>query len=231
MSLTWAIVISLVASIVGGIYAGLLVMRKITHDNKRSYANQIWDDFLMLYPVMAFFVCTELFTGYSDTKEFKCTFTKGELTEEDLKGLDKNKFILDTTSQYTQATLRRFRQWLETEAKSELSCRDDDYIIHRIDELFNRHIDIRNFIAKYPTQVSYFDKLYEVMSMVDELKEEVENLHKLKNDAEPIYDQVVTINVIMLDIIEGLAKVCQDIRRYRRAKPWTWRLFVPGIRN
>ena len=48
MNLTLTIIISLLASVIGGIISGLFVMRKFNYDAKRLYARQMYDDFSVM---------------------------------------------------------------------------------------------------------------------------------------------------------------------------------------
>ncbi|GAH68748.1 unnamed protein product, partial [marine sediment metagenome] len=48
MNLTWTIVIGLGASIVGGVISGLLLIRKVVHENKRLHARQMSEDFELM---------------------------------------------------------------------------------------------------------------------------------------------------------------------------------------
>jgi len=215
MNVTWTIVISLVASIIGGIFSGLIITRKIAHDNKRLSANQIYEDYKWMYGA----VFLSLFE---------------DLESLGFKGNNIIPLGADVDGSVTKNLLNNLREWLRTSAIKALSKRKDDELIgrmvHLLDDVLDRDSGIKNFLVKYPTQVSHFYRIYEISSMVDLLRHDVDNLGSVDNPR-PLRQSVIDSYLFILDIIEELANVFVDIEYYRKARPWTWRIFVTKVRN
>lgn len=131
-----------------------------------------------------------------------------------------------------QILVNGLRHCLETNQGQWTSRLDANSIVqftNRIVKDIDAGFDFNNFSAKYPLQVSHFDKLYDVASYIEALKSSADLPPKPSND---LIDATVN-NVVfsMLSIAERLNKVSSDLEYYRKAKPWTWRLFIPIIRN
>lgn len=215
MNVGWTIFLSFAASIIGGILSGLFVMRKISHDNKRLYAHQVFDDFKFMYIDLFYSVLIDLRSlGYEDD----ITIPTGPES---------------TDLQETRSLLTGIRQWLSTNGKEALSKHNKDELIHRIDTLMQDTVcsefGIKGFIAKYPIQTSYFDNLYEAAFLVDSLSNSLNGMGI--DNIKPIVEVTIDSYSTLLDIIEELSKGIVVIEYYRKVKSWTWQLFIPAIRS
>lgn len=210
MNLTWAFIISLLASLVGGVLSGLLVLRKTNYDLKRLYANQIYDDYRYMYGL----IFLEIFIRL---ESFGCQGGRNISLD------DENR------SELIKIALASAKEWLQIDGERLLAKRDVHLLKNDQNELVKTCVDseagIKSFITKYPTQASYFDKLYNIASMADALNLEIDE------DQIPIVKQYINDCQIVLDIVLGLEEVFSEIQHYRKAKSWTWRLFVPLVRN
>ena len=215
MSLTWTIIISLVTSIIGGVISGLLMIRKSTHDNKRLYAKQMREDFDLM--------STLLFTSARDFLEslgYECKGMDAYKPDEHVK---ENLFVVN-----------RVRKELDRDEKRKLYKYDAQKVVLKTNELVAEIIHEATgfipFFGKYHLQASHFDGLYKADSAVDSMIYFADEMPK-RSDIEHIRSCVYNIAVYLLDTVSEILKVGSEIAYYSNAKAWTWRLFVPVIRN
>ena len=216
MNVLWTILIGLGASIVGGIISGIFVMRKITHDNKRLYANQaFYLDFIGRYRATLRYVLQYLDFLGCETNEIKSLAnmidTDTKLVQNSLDGL--NKWFLANT-----------RSWVPRLNKSSIVQSTNNHI-----NAIEDSIDFDDLSIKYPLQVSQFDRLYTVSSRVEALNGSM-NLPASPSD-DLINATIDNVIYIMLSVVEELNRVCSDLEYYRGARAWDWRLFIPRSRN
>ncbi|MBA7667627.1 hypothetical protein ES703_75723 [subsurface metagenome] len=216
MNIVWALVIGLVASIVGGILSGLFVMRKMTHDNKRLYANQaFYHDFTSRYKVTLHHVLQCL------------DFLGCEINE--IKSLAN---MINMNTKLVQSSLDGLRKWLLANTgqwTSRLDTNSDVVFINRTTKAIYSGFNFDDLSIKYPLQVSQFDKLYHISSSVECLNGSMDLPPSPSNDL--INSKVDGVVYMMLLVVEELNRVYSELEYYRKAKPWTWRLFIPTFRN
>lgn len=216
MNIVWATVIGLVASIVGGILSGLFVMRKMTHDNKRLYANQaFYNDFNARFRGTLHYVLQYLDFLGCKTNEIKSLAN-----------------MIDTNTKLVQSSLDGLHKWLLANTRQWMSRLDANSIIqfsNRIANDIDSSFDFDDLSIKYPLQVSQFDKLYTVSSYVEALNGSMNLPPSPSNDL--INATVDNVICSMLSVVEELNRVYSELEYYRKAKAWTWRLFIPTFRN
>lgn len=215
MSLAWTIVISLGASIVGGLISGLLVMRKITHDTKRLYARQISEGFKFMS--MLLFISA---TSYLESLEY------------DVKEFDS--YQPDMSEKANQVIVNRIRKEYEREYDRRLLRYDTQKLITQVEDLAKAIIDeptgFKSFFNKYPLHASYFEALYQVSSAVDLLTFWRDEIPKQINEQQRRIC-ISSVTAYLLDILEALLRASLEIKYYCNVKSWTWRTFIPLIRN
>lgn len=216
MNIVWAIVIGLVASIVGGILSGLFVVRKMTHDNKRLYANQaFYLDFTGKYRGALRYMLQYLDFLGCETNELKSLANMidmdTKLVQSSLDGL--NKWLLANTLQWT----------------SRLDALSIVEFTRRIVESIDSSFDFDDLSIKYPLQVSQFGKLYTASSDIEVLNGLMSLPPSPSDDL--INGTVYNVIVTMLSVFEELNRVYSELEYYRKAKAWAWRLFIPTFRN
>lgn len=219
MSIAWTIVISLISGIISGIGAGLFVTRKISYDNKRMYARQpFYDDIQGRYSVIREYMLQYLYY-------FKCIAGDIKIQkDEDLEEFDArlNQILLDGLCECLKTNTR---QWTSKFGANEIS-QFTTCLARNIDNAF----EFDDLSIKYPLQVYHFDKLYDVSSSVEGLKSRMNNLPSKPSNA--LIDSIIDGAILtMLSIAQGLNGISSELKYYRHAKPLTWRLFVPVIRN
>jgi len=216
MNIVWAIVIGLVASIVGGILSGLFVVRKMTHDNKRLYANQ------------AFYLD---FTGkYRGALRYMLQYL-------DFLGCETNELkslanMIDMNTKLVQSSLDGLNKWLLTNTRQWTAKLDVLSIVEftrRIVESIDSSFDFDDLSIKYPLQVSQFGKLYTASPDIEVLNGLMGSPPSPSDDL--INATVDNVIVTMLSVFEELNRVYSELEYYRKAKAWTWRLFIPTFRN
>ncbi len=216
MNIVWAIVIGLVASIIGGILSGLFVVRKMTYDNKRLYANQ------------AFYLD---FTGkYRGALRYMLQYL-------DFLGCETNELkslanMIDMNTKLVQSSLDGLNKWLLTNTRQWTSRLDVLSIVEftrRIVESIDSSFDFDDLSIKYPLQVSQFGKLYTASSDIEVLND-LMGLPPSPSD-DLINATVDNVIVTMLSVFEELNRVYSELEYYRKAKALTWRLFIPTFRN
>lgn len=215
MSMALTIVIALVASIIGGILAGLFVTRKISYDNKRMYANQ---------------------TFYGDVKSMYIMTRKFTFQYLQFLGCNSNELGLLTTeapdAKSILSSLSALCRWQKTNESQWTSRVDVGKLVQStksIVKAIDASSDVGNVFAKYPLQVSYFDKLYPALRDLEILRVALDVMDP--NDVDSINGSINLIIYTMLCLVEHLSKVDSDLEYYRKAKSWTWRLFIPSFRN
>lgn len=215
MQYVWAILIGLAASVIGGILSGLFVVRKIGHDNKRLCANQVFYlDFIGRYRAILRTVLQYLNSlGCDDEIKSLANMinTDTKLVKSSLDGL--HKWLLANTCQWTAR--------LDMNSIVQHSNR----YITEIDNVF--HFD--DLSIKYPFQVSQFDRLYTISSYIESLKGSMNLPTSPSNDL--VNATIDNAIYMMLSVVEELNRVYSELEYYRKAKVWTWRLFIPTSRN
>lgn len=215
MNMASIIIISLVVGIVAGICSGLLVVRKISHDDKRSYARQ------------PFYI--DIRSRHSAIREhmLQYLYDLGCIAGEIKAQLDE-----DLDAKLNRILLNGLRKCLVTNYKQWTSRFDANNIVqltNRVVQDIDDTFDFDDLSIKYPLQVSHFDKLYDVSSNIEALKSSMRLPPKPSNDlVDSTINQVI---FTMLSIAQVLNRISSDLEYYRNAKPWTWRLFTPIIRN
>jgi hypothetical protein len=216
MNIVWATVIGLVASIVGGILSGLFVVRKMTHDNRRLYANQeFYYDFNARYRGTLRHILQYL------------DFLGCEIDE--IKSLAN---MIDMNTKLVRSSLVGLHKWLLANTRQWTSRLDANSIVqfsNRIANDIDSSFDFDDLSIKYPLQVSQFDKLYAVSSHVEALNGSMNLPPSPSNDL--INATVDNVIYMMLLVVEELNRVYSELEYYRKAKAWTWRLFIPTSRN
>ena len=216
MNIVWAAVTGLAASIVGGILSGLFVIRKMTHDNKRVYANQaFYYDFIGKYRGTLHYVLQYLDFLGCKTNEIKSLAN-----------------MIDTNTKLVQSSLDGLHKWLLANTRQWTSRLDTNSIVqftNRVVKDIDSSFDFDDLSIKYPLQVSQFDNLYTVSSYVEALNGEMNLPPSPSNDL--INATVDNVIYMMLSIVEELNRVYSELEYYRKAKAWTWRLFIPTFRN
>jgi len=216
MNIVWATVISLVASIIGGILSGLFIMRKMTHDNKRVYANQVfYHDFIGKYRGTLHYVLQYLDFLGCETNEIKSLAN-----------------MIDTNTKLAQSSLDGLHKWLIANTRQWTSRLDANSIVqftNRIVKDIDFRFDSDDLSIKYPLQVSQFDKLYTVSSYVEALNGSMNLPPAPSNDL--INATVDNVIYTMLSVVGELNRVYSELEYYRKAKAWTWRLFIPTFRS
>jgi hypothetical protein len=211
----WTIIISLLASIIGGIISGLFVMRKITHENKRLYARQINEDFDLMSTLLVAFATSYLKSLGYDTKGME-SYTHGTNVKEN------------------QVSVNRIRKEFERDDKKKLYRYNvQDVVIaceEFVKEILHSNTGLKNFFNKYSLQASHFDGLYKASSAVESLLFWQDDMQR-RNDIGYKHICIYDITIYLLDIIDEILKVSSDIAYYCNTKPWTWRLLVPIIRK
>jgi len=210
MNLTWTIIISLVASIIGGAISGLFVMRKVTHDAKRLYARQMRDDFYTM-ATLVFFSARDYLKSLGYEVEGLEAFEPGTKLKENLAMVGR---VRDECQKYPQRKLEAY----ET---GKLVSEADDLVKYALDETPG----LRNFLSRYLLQSTYFDGLCEASSFLGLLKFWYDQIEHSVND-EQKRSCVTNVAVYLLDMLVGLLKAGAEINYYSNAKPWTWRLFL-----
>ena len=205
------IVVSLLASIVGGMISGILVLRKNTHDNKRVYANQMYDDFKLM--------CEIMLIGARDY------ITSLGYNESAIKPL---KYGISPKS--CQPLSKEVKEWLNANLEKEVQNRNSKQFSRTLGYLINglppETTGFESFIKKYPLQIARFDDFYRVQSALNWMKKWHDLLDESLN-AETTHAAVYHSTDCLLEIINALVKVSEAIEYYRNAKSWTWRLFIP----
>jgi len=203
----------LFASIIGGLYSGLLILRKNQHDTKRLYAKQMHNDLRL--------ICVDTLNRYWNY-----------IHAIDNKVVDVHPPVMTELSlESLHDLIVKLRLWSQTDMKDRLSEQNMSDVIDNL-RLFvseSRH-DFVRFFDKYPTQAIYFDKLYWVATMFDVPGQILQ--HVVWNQSfNFLFDRIQTVHYAVFDIIENLGIVYSDIEYYRTLKAWTWRIFVPIIRT
>lgn len=218
MNIIWAIVIGLVASIVGGILSGLFVVRKMTHDNRRSYARQPFyfeirgrcgaiRECMLQYLYHLGCIAGEI--GIEPDEDFKEYYAK------------LNRILLNGLRECLETNRR---QWTSKFGASNIVPLTNQ-LVKNIDNTF----EFDDLSIKYPLQVSHFDKLYDVSSYIEGLNGLMDLPPSPSNDL--INATVDNVIYTMLSVFEELNRVYSELEYYRKAKAWTWRLFIPTFRN
>lgn len=212
MNLTSNIVVGLLASIVGGVISGILIIRKITHDTKRQYARQISSDFSLMSMLLFMSARSYLESlGYSD------------------QGFDAYQPDMDEKAM--QLVVKQIRN--EDHDQRLLKCDIPKLttIAEDITEtVLHDPTGFKCFFSKYPLQASYFDVLYQVSSAIDLIIFWRDEMPKQVNDIQRRIC-VRNVTIYLLDALDGLLKASLEIKYYSKAKAWTWRLFLPTIRS
>ncbi len=218
MNIVWAIVIGLVASIVGGILSGLFVVRKMTHDNKRSYARQ------------PFYF--EIIGRYRTIREYMLQYLyylgciAGEI------GIEPDEDLKDFGARLNRILLNGLRECLKTNTRQwtlRFGVNNILQLTNRVVQDIDATFEFDDLSIKYPLQVSHFDKLYDISSDIEALKGSMNLPSKPSNDL--INATVDNVIYMMLSVVEELNRVYSELEYYRKAKAWTWRLFIPTFRN
>ena len=217
--MVWTLVIGLVASIVGGIIAGLLVVRVITYNNKRFCANQIYEDFEFMYQMFCHHTFNHLKSlGYS---------------RNDISSRPVN--LDDLSPKSDKNLLGELHEWLVRNAQRELSKQDSNKLMESTNYVIKEGIDgdtgFRTFMTKYSVQVSHFDKLYIASSVIEMLKSEINEPTGGSESEEEKRGWVSIYTAFMLEFIAYLSLAYDDIQYYFKAKPFTWRLLLPIAQN
>lgn len=210
ISILWTIIIGLGASIIGGI----LVMRKTTYDNKRLYSRQMSADFEVMSELFLFNARSYL-----------------ELLDYDVKDFNANKTTMDEKANLE--IVNRVRKEYESKYEKGLEEYDIQKLVSQVDslvkEITHETTGFRNFFNKYPLQASYFDSLYQVSSAVETIVFFESSIPTSVNDGQKRIC-VSNITSYLLDALVGLIIAGLEIKYYRKAKAWTWRLIIPTIR-
>lgn len=212
MDLTSNIVVGLVASIAGGVISGILVMRKITHDTKRQYTRQISSDFSLMF--MLLFVSGRSYLeslGYSN------------------QGFDA--YQPDMNEKAMQVVVKRIRNEDHDQRLLRYDIAKLTAIVKDLTEtILDDTTGFKCFFNKYPLQASYFDVLYQVSSAIDLIIFWHNEIPKQVNDVQRRIC-VSNVTIYLLVALAGLLEASLEIKYYSKAKAWTWRLFLPIIRN
>jgi len=112
------IIVSLLASIIGGIISGFLVIHKNTRDNKRVYANQMYDDFKLM--------CEIFLIGVQDY------ITSLGYNKDAMKPL---KYGISTKS--CQSLLEKVNEWLKVNLEKEAQNQNSKQFSRALDDLVN----------------------------------------------------------------------------------------------
>lgn len=104
-----------------------------------------------------------------------------------------------------------------------------------VDDVLEGHWGFEHFISTYPTQSYYFDKLYKIRALVNTMNQ-LRDLLSLEMDVETserskAYFYVYSQSTSILEIAEELCNVYKEVEYYSKSKAWTWRIFVPLVRN
>lgn len=213
MNIAWAVVIGLFASIIGGLYSGLLILRKNQHDTKRLYAKQMHNDLKL--------ICVDTLNRYWNY-----------IHEIDNEVVDVHPPVMTELSlESLHDLIVKLRLWSQTDMKDRLSEQNMSNVIDNL-RLFVSvsRGDFVKFFGKYPTQTIYFDKLYGVSTMFDVPGQVLQHV-VLNQPFNFLLDRIQTVHYAVLGIIEDLGNVYSNIEYYRNVKSWTWRIFVPIIPN
>jgi len=211
MNLTLTIIISLVASVIGGVISGLFVMRKFTYDAKRLYARQMYDDFNVM--------STLTFANARDYLESLGYEVTGIEAYKPSTNLKENLAVVNRVrSEHRKFDYRR----LEAYETQKLVAQLDDLEKYTIDETPG----FKKFLNIYLLQSTYFDGLCEASSAVELLKFWQNQIPKSVNDTQ-IRICVSNVTAYLLQMLNALLKAGAEIDYYSNAKSWTWRLFIP----
>lgn len=213
MNLELTIIISLVASIVGGIISGGLVMRKNAHDNKRVYATQMYTDFKLMCEILLFAA-----QDYIRSLGYK---------KEEIKSLQYGVSVKSS-----QSLSKSIGKWLNASFERKTQKQEFGKLLGNLDELMEEILHettgVESFISKYPLQIAYFDEFYRVQTAINIMKYWRKQVDvDVKTMSNVIYNSAH----YLLEVIENLVKAAEDVEYYRNAQSWTWRLLIPTSRN
>lgn len=206
VNLIWTVIISLIASVLGGIISGWLVLKKSRYDLKRTYAGQMYLDFVLL--------ANEIFLHIYNH----------------IHAIDANAVanIKPTMGEFSTLSLSslisRLNKYLEDDLEKKLSLGNKSDVIKTLSILVNESIDgFKKFFEKYPAQIVYFDKLYYTITMIDTLQPIPES--RLLNEDIDILSNFITATVpIILGILKRLKDISLEFESFRTAKSWSWRI-------
>lgn len=205
------IIISLIASVIGGVISGLFVMRKFTHDAKRLYARQMYEDFNTM--------STLTFMNARDYLESLGYEVGGIEAYKPSTNLTENLAVVNRIrNEHRKFDYRR----LEAYEIQKLVAQVDDLAKYIIDETPG----FKNFLNIYLLQSTYFDGLCGASSAVELLKFWQNQIPQSVNDTQ-IRICVSNVTAYLLQMLDALLKAGAEIDYYSNAKPWTWRLFMP----
>jgi len=211
MNWTFTIIISLVASIIGGVISGLVVMRKFAHDAKRVYARQIHGDFDDMSAMM-FMSAREYLSSLGYEAEGLNAYKPSTKLKENLAIVNK---IQDEYQKFYERKLDAYETQILVKQVGELSK-------YAIDEFPG----VKNFLSRYILQSTYFDGLCDASSAVELLKVNEDQIPNSINDKQ-IRICVSNVTAYLLQLLTALLKAGAEIDYYSNAKQWTWRLFFP----
>ena len=208
--MSWAaiILISLLTSIIGGLLAGWLVIRKTEYNLKRAHAKQIYVDFLLLSDQIFLSLYNHIYI----------------IDNEVLSS------VRPSLNEVTKETLRDFfeklHSWLRKDLEGKLSICDKNNVVESIDIVINESMNrLDQFFQKYPLQIAYFDDLYGIETWLSVLRRQsIPKNILLQVELDVLRNYIQSMIPQILSILGLLKSVHSHIESLRYAKSWSWRI-------
>ena len=207
VNLIWTVVISLIASVLGGIISGWLVLKKSRYDLKRTYAGQMYLDFVLLANEIFLHIHNHI-DAIDANAVANVRPTLGEFSTQSLSNL-----------------ISRLNKYLEEDdLEKKLSLGNKSSVIQTLSTLVSESIDgFKKFFEKYPAQIVYFDKLYFTITMIDTLQPIPES-RLLHEDIYILSNSITATVPIILGLLKHLKDISLELESFRTAKSWSWRI-------